>query len=272
MLTCAITGSKGVLGSKLKKKIPLKFYEFHGNILNKKKVNQWIQKKDFDILIHLAALVPTNLVNKNYKKAYEVNVIGTNNLINSLIKKENKPKWLFFSSTSHVYKPLDKFKKISEKSKLDPASKYGKTKILAEKLILKKLKKYPIKVCIGRIFSFTEKKKKKPFIIPTIKKKLKNSKKKIVFKNINHFRDFLSTDDIISAIYILMKTSKFGIYNIGSGKKFDLRKIVKLFNKNNKDIVFRNTERPTYLISNNNKLLKTKWCPSKFKDNIKYFY
>ena len=102
MLTCAITGSKGVLGSKLKKKIPLKFYEFHGNILNKKKVNQWIQKKDFDILIHLAALVPTNLVNKNYKKAYEVNVIGTNNLINSLIKKENKPKWLFFSSTSSI--------------------------------------------------------------------------------------------------------------------------------------------------------------------------
>ena len=272
MLTCAITGSKGVLGSKLKKKIPLKFYEFHGNILNKKKVNQWIQKKDFDILIHLAALVPTNLVNKNYKKAYEVNVIGTNNLINSLIKKENKPKWLFFSSTSHVYKPLDKFKKISEKSKLDPASKYGKTKILAEKLILKKLKKYPIKVCIGRIFSFTDKKQKEPFVIPTIKKKLKNSKKKIVFKNINHFRDFLSTDDIISAIYILMKTSKFGIYNIGSGKKFDLRKIVKLFNKNNKDIVFRNTERPTYLISNNNKLLKTKWRASKFKNDIRYFY
>ena len=95
MLTCAITGSRGVLGSKLKKKLPLKFYEFRGDITSKKKVNQWIQKKDFDILIHLAALVPTNLVNKNYKKAYKVNVIGTNNLINSL-KKENKPKWLFF--------------------------------------------------------------------------------------------------------------------------------------------------------------------------------
>ena len=272
MLTCAITGSRGVLGSKLKKKLPLKFYEFRGDITSKKKVNQWIQKKDFDILIHLAALVPTNLVNKNYKKAYKVNVIGTNNLINSLKKKENKPKWLFFSSTSHVYKPLDRFKKISEKSKLNPASKYGKTKILAEKLLLKKLKKYPIKVCIGRIFSFTDKKQKEPFVIPAIKKKLNNSKKKIIFENINHFRDFLNTNDIISAIYILMKTSKFGIYNIGSGKKFDLRKIVKLFNKKNKDIVFKNTSRSTYLISNNNKLLKTKWRPSRFKDNIKYFY
>ena len=37
MLTCAITGSRGVLGSKLKKKLPLKFYEFRGDITNKKK-------------------------------------------------------------------------------------------------------------------------------------------------------------------------------------------------------------------------------------------
>ena len=75
----------------------------------------------------------------------------------------------------------------------------------------------------------------------------------------------MNTNDIISAIYILMKTSRVGIYNIGSGKKFDLRKIVKLFNKNNKNIVFKNTERPTFLISNNNKLLQTKWRPSNLK-------
>ena len=83
----------------------------------------------------------------------------------------------FFSSTSHVYKPLNKFKKISEKSKLNPASKYGKTKILAEKLLLKKLKKYPIKVCIGRIFSFTDK-NKKSLLLFLYKEKLNNSKKR----------------------------------------------------------------------------------------------
>jgi len=272
MLICAITGSTGILGSKLKKKIPVRFYEFHGDITNKTEVNQWIQKKNFDFLIHLAALVPTNLVNKNYRKAYQVNVIGTNNLIDSIKKKKNKPKWFFFSSTSHVYKPLDKFKKISEKSKLAPATKYGKTKLLAEKLLIKKLKKYPIKLCIGRIFSFTDKKQKPPFVIPVVKKKLENSKKKIIFKNINHYRDFLNTGDIVSAIYILMKNLKNGVYNIGSGKTFDLRKIVKLFNKKNKLIEFKNTEKTTYLIANNNKLLKTNWRPSKFKNNIKYFY
>ena len=96
MITCAITGSKGVLGLKLKKKIPIKFYEFRGDIRDKNQVDKWIQKKNFDIFIHLAALVPTNLVNQNYKKAYNVNVNGTYNIIRSLIKKKEKPKWFFF--------------------------------------------------------------------------------------------------------------------------------------------------------------------------------
>jgi len=96
MITCAITGSSGVLGSKLKKKIPIKFYEFKGDITKKKQVHKWIMKKNFDIFIHLAAMVPTNLVNKNYQKAYGVNVKGTDNIIRSIIKKTNKPKWFFF--------------------------------------------------------------------------------------------------------------------------------------------------------------------------------
>lgn len=272
MITCAITGSRGVLGLKLKKKIHAKFYEFKGDIRNKNQVDKWIRKKNFDILIHLAALVPTNLVNKNYKKAYDVNVNGTNNIIKSLIKKENKPKWIFFSSTSHVYKPTDKLKKIDEKSKLKPITKYGRTKLLAEKLLVNKLKKYPIKVCIGRIFSFTDKNQKVPFVIPIIKKMLRNSKKKITFENMNHYRDFLSTSDIVSVIDKLRIKNKEGIYNIGSGKKFYLKNIAKIFNKQKKILLFKDHFKTNYLISNNNKIKKLNWQPKKFNDDLKYFY
>ena len=97
MITCAITGSNGVLGRKLKKELPYKFYEFKKDIRNIKSVEAWVLKKDFDIVIHLAALVSVDKVNKNYKKAYDVNVKGTLNLFNSIIKKKNKPKWFFFS-------------------------------------------------------------------------------------------------------------------------------------------------------------------------------
>ena len=272
MITCAITGSKGVLGLKLKKKIPIKFYEFRGDIRDKNQVDKWIQKKNFDIFIHLAALVPTNLVNQNYKKAYNVNENGTYNIIRYLIKKKEKPKWFFFSSTSHVYEPLHKLKKIDEKSKLKPISKYGKTKLLAENLIINKLRKYSIKVCIGRIFSFTDKNQKIPFVIPSIKEKFKSPEKKIIFENMNHYRDFLNTSDIVSAINKLRIKSKEGIYNIGSGKKFYLKNIVKIFNTKKKIVIFKDYSKTTYLVSNNSKIKKLNWKPKKFNNNFEYFY
>jgi nucleoside-diphosphate-sugar epimerase len=273
MITCAITGSSGVLGKKLKKNLPYKFYEFKKDIRNLKSVEEWVLKKDFDIVIHLAALVPLDRVNKNYQKAYDTNVKGTLNLVKSIIKKKNKPKWFFFASTSHVYKPTSKLKKITENSITKPQNKYGLTKSIAEKLIKNLLKNYSVSTCIGRIFSFTDNAQKPPYVIPNIIKKIKKSKKNVVLKNLNNFRDFLSTKDIISAIDTLRKRKAIGIYNIGSGESFDLRNIAKIFSKKyNKKINFISMSKPSFLISNNKKIKDLGWKPVKFNNNFEYFY
>lgn len=271
MVTCAITGSNGILGKKLKKLLPFKFYEFKDDLRNKKKVERWVFGKDFDIILHLAALVPINEVNKNYEKAYKINVIGTSNLINSILKKKIKPKWFFFSSTSHVYEPSKKYLKINEIFKTKPQNKYGKTKLLAENLLKNKLKDKRIKLCIGRIFSFTDKNQKPPYVIPSLKKKINSKKKNILLENLNHYRDFLSTKDIVAAINTLRKKNKTGIYNIGSGKKFNLKEIAKLLAKKKK-LKFKDNFPSTYLISDNSKLMSLKWRPLKYKKKLEYFY
>ena len=103
MQICAITGSSGVLGKKIKKLLPFKFYEFKGDITRHKEVNKWINNKNFDLLIHLAAKVPTKEVEQKYQYSLKVNHLGTKNIVKALKSKINKPKWVFFSSTSHVY-------------------------------------------------------------------------------------------------------------------------------------------------------------------------
>jgi len=273
MITCGITGSNGVLGKKLKKILPYKFYEFKKDIRKKKNVDEWVLKNHFDIVIHLAAQVAINDVNKNYKKAYDINVGGTLNLVNAIIKKKNKPKWFFFASTSHVYKPSFKLKKISEKNRANPQNKYGKTKLIAEGFLKKLEKKNSIKICIGRIFSFTDKKQKPPFVIPNIIKKIKSTKKKITLKNLNNFRDFLNIKDIILAIDTLQRKKASGLYNIGSGVSFDLQHVAKIFSKKyNKKINFKNSSKSSFLIANNKKIRKLGWKPTKFRNNIEYFY
>ena len=263
-MNCAITGSSGVLGSYIIQKNPkVNFLKFKGDITNKKEITNWILKKNFDVFLHLAAIVPTSEISKNYIKAKKVNYDGTKNIVDALLLKKNI--WFFYASSSHVYASSPN--KIRENSKLKPITLYGKLKYLSELYILKKLEKSKINYCIGRIFSFTCFTQKESFLVPSIFKKNKTtSSSLIVFKNTNHHRDFVSIGDINRAIFFLLKKKSTGIFNIGSGKKINLnflvKKICKIFNN---IPVFKNNHKITYLVANIEKIKKLGWRP---KDNI----
>ncbi len=265
MYRCGITGHSGILGKSIQKNLNFKYIKFNGDITKLKEVEKWVSKNKFDYLIHLAAIVPTSIVEKNFLRSKEVNYIGTKNLINSLIKFEKDIKFFFFSSTSHVYNSKSKFSKLSEKSQTKPYSKYGKTKLLAENYIKKKLNSVQIKYCIGRIFSFTHKNQDVSFVVPNLFEKIKKSKgKNNVLKNLNHFRDFISIDDICSAIGLIIKDEITGVLNIGTGKKIQLSKIANFFAKKFKvRLKIELNKNPTYLISNNDKLKRNGWRPKK---------
>ncbi len=273
MKVCAITGSTGVLGKKALKILPFKFLKFKGKIENYNVVKNWISKNNFDLLIHLAAKVPKKEVDLDFKKALEINHLGTKNLVKALKHKKKKPDWVFFASTSHVYKLNKKRIKTSENEKLIPSSKYGLTKKFAEKEIFK-LRKNKIKFCIGRIFSFTDKNQKKPFFIPSIINQLKKNKNKnITFQNLNHYRDFISTKSIIKIIFKLYNTKSTGVFNIGSGQNINLKDIVLLLAKKyNKNVTFVDNKSPTYLISDNKKILKKKIKIKFFRNSLNFLY
>ena len=106
MIRCGITGASGVLGQKLKKNLPYKFFSFKENIENYKKVYKWINSQQFDLILHLAAIVPADKVDNNFLRAKKININGTKNLVRAILKSKLAPKWVFYASTSHVYKPV----------------------------------------------------------------------------------------------------------------------------------------------------------------------
>lgn len=245
-----ITGATGSLGKVILKNKKFNISSFKGDIRKIKNLESWIKKNKIKIILHLAAIVPIKVVNKNKKKAYDVNYKGTKNLIDLSLKYNIK--WLFFSSTSHVYKPSNL--KLNENSKKDPISYYGFTKLKAEKYIIDNLDG-KINYCIGRIFSTTNKNQKKNYLVPDLKNKIKKAKAKLTLKNLNHYRDFISMIDISKIIFILMKKNFNGIINIGSGKKYYLKDIAKIIlKKYNKIAEFEDKFKSTCLVSNNLKL------------------
>jgi UDP-glucose 4-epimerase len=267
MLKCGITGHSGTLGSELiKKKFNFKFCKFKGNICNKKKIQQWIKKNKLDLIIHLAAIVPTNVVENNFSYANNVNYIGTKNLVDAIVENNLNLKWFFFSSTSHVYSLPKKEIEINEKFKKKTISKYGLTKLKAERYIKKKLSKSKIPYCIGRIFSFTHINQEDSYLIPSIVKKIRKSKNKnIVFNNMNHYRDFVSVADICETIKLLWRKKSKGEFNIASGKATHTKNIVKfLCKKYKKKPIFIDNGK-SYLVGDVKKIKKLGW---KSKKNI----
>ncbi len=236
---------------------------FYGDITKKKDIQKWLKGKKFDALFHFAAVVPTRKVLNNYDRSKKVNYLGTKLLIDEVQKNETT-KWFLFSSTSHVYKFSQK--KITENSILKPISKYGFTKLMAEKYLSKI--KGDVNICIIRIFSYTNFNQNIDFFIPSIYKKfLKNDL--INLDNINHIRDFIDVSDIYSAIKLLYIKKSKGIYNLGSGKPISLILIVKyLSDLFNKKYVINKNNKKTIHVASLKKIIKLGWKPKKNIEKI----
>ena len=266
-----ITGYRGVLGSYFIKKYSKKFNfaKYKYDILDFNKLSNWYKKKKPEYFLHFAAKVPISFVEKNYQISKRSNLQGTKNLI-LLIKNDANLKWFFFSSSSHVYKRSEK--KLNENSITEMTNKYSKTKMLAERELLKLKNK---KICIGRIFSFTSKNQNKLFVIPSIFKQLKKNENKIFF-DFGSKRDFIHIDDICSAINFLMFKEAKGIYNIGSGKSYKIIEIVKFFSKKLKKKILikkKNLGKIDTLTSDISKIKKLGWYPKfKFKKILLDYY
>ena len=277
-LKIGITGSTGVIGSELKKKIKNNISVFKGDITKKKEVDLWVSKNKFKSIYHLAAIVPIKEFNKSKAKSLKVNFLGTKYLVDAIIKYQSKKIWFFYTSTSHVYKLYKKNYKIKETDICKPQNLYGESKRLAEKYIIKEFSKYNYNYTIARIFSLAHKNQRSSYFVPAMIDKLLKSDKKNINKidNVNHCRDFLNSKDTINAILMLARKRKAGIYNIGSGKKISLSSIIYYLNRFfKKKIKINHKKRNTFLIANNTKLRRMGWKSkynffSELTDILKY--
>ncbi|OHE71209.1 MAG: hypothetical protein A2007_02830 [Verrucomicrobia bacterium GWC2_42_7] len=227
-----LTGASGVLGTIVCQKLAqlgVTVSCFTGDLCSKSDIHNWLHCNELDSILHLAALVPTNLVKEDPLKAFDVNVGGTINLLTELSTADlSKRCWFFYASTSHVYKSSDN--PITERNEVSPVSLYGKTKQMAEDVVIEtgKVLQYNLEICIGRIFSFYHKTQRSPFLYPTIIKRLEEEdlSKPFFLHGADSVRDFLNAEEVVDIIIALSEKRTTGIYNIASGKGIKIRDFV----------------------------------------------
>ena len=253
-----MTGSTGILGRRfIEKFTEHQYLIYKGRVENYFEVSKFInENKEFDVVLHLAALVPRNIVENQAKEAFYSNVVGTFNILESFrqIKLENAK--IIVASTSHVYQ--SKADRIKEEDQKDPISWYGKTKLFSENICETFSDSYKINICIPRIFSYTDFLQSQHFFVPAMIKKIYTAplNEKLFIPGLNGARDFLTSEQVVTSLEYLCRKPINSPINIGSGAKIILLDLVQqIINKlKRNDLIITTDNSVLNLVSDNSKL------------------
>ena len=212
-----VTGCNGFLGSsiinKLKqdfnitgidkytvnKSLDIKYYEI--DVTNKMEIQSFINKTEFDIIIHCAALINVDFCEENYQQAYDINAIGTKNLV-----KDFNGLFIYIS-TDMLFDGMSN--NYSEEDVPGPINNYGRTKLEGEKFVQLYSENYLI--LRTNFFGWNYYSEKQTFV-----EWIFNSLS--IGREINLFHDYIFCPiyiyDFINIMKTLIKIEANGIFNV----------------------------------------------------------
>jgi len=223
---------------------PLGKLEFvKGDLRNKKDLEKVFQKHKFEAVVHFGALC---LVYESIEKPelyFENNVFGTLNLLEAMNKAGVKK--IIFSSTGAIYAG-DSDLAISEEEPENPPNPYGESKLMAEKIIRWFGKLHNFQYVIFRYFNVCgadkngligDSKKPSQLLMQNAVRGAMGIEKfaftcpKVATPDGTPIRDYIDVEDLAEAHFKAFKHLERGgkseIFNLGNGKGYSVKEIVK---------------------------------------------
>jgi len=224
-----ITGVNGMLGSSLLKLLPydniVGFDSRELNIADYKQVQNVLASEKPDIIIHTAAYTNVEACEIESDRAYLVNIMGTQNLINYAI--ENDVLFVYLSSTGIYGK--DKNTPYTEFDLVRPTTVHHKSKYEAEKIVQNHLSKYII-IRTGWLFG-GDKNHQKNFVY---KRYLEAKGKSVIYSDNTQVGNPTSINNLVNQIIVLLGAKQYGLFNCVDNaeniSRYDyVKKIIELF-------------------------------------------
>ena len=250
-----------VLGIGRKKNFKLKI---HNRLINKKVTKTNLVNLNFlpDIILHCAGSSSVIRSYENKKLDFTKNVETTKEIVKFIQYCKIKPRIVFFSSAAVYGNNCNKNRK-----KTKPISPYGKNKLLSEKILIEKSKKFKFKINILRFYSIYGCGLKKQLIWDACKKM--NNQKNTYFGTGNEIRSWINIKDVNRLIQLLIKKRSISNQTLDiSGNdvvknKFLVKKLFKLLNTNKVPYFNKKNKKgdPTDQIFNNSILKNLGWKP-----------
>lgn len=173
--------------------------------------------KNHDVVIHLAAKISVPESIKNPQLTFDVNVNGTQNVLNACLK--NNFTKIIAASTAAVYQNSSTKIILDEASPVEPQSPYGQSKLEMENKIIDFASIHNIDATILRFFNVFGIGQSLEYagVITKFQENIQNNSSLVIFGDGTVTRDFVHVDDIVDAITLAISHLKNSIYNIASG-------------------------------------------------------
>jgi len=220
------------------------------NIRDKKLMKKLIEKNEF--IIPLAALVGAPLCENNKNEAIAVNLDSIKFLIKN-VKQKNK---VIYLTTNSGYGVGEKNKFCDESSPLKPISLYGRTKVEAEKEVLK----FKNSICfrLATVFGYSYRMRTDLLVNNFVYNSVK--RKKLVLFEPHFRRNFIHVNDVVDGLLYSINNFnnlKSNVYNLGLSSanlsKLMLAKKIQKKLKNLQIKIIKNRKDPDqrdYFVSN----------------------
>ncbi len=185
---------------------------------------KWVfDKYDITDVIHLAAESHVDNSITGPRPFIETNIVGTFNLLEEARKHwGNEPDHKFYYfSTDEVFGFLDKDgESFTEENKLDPSSPYSASKACGDLLVKAYWKTFKLPVVISHMCNAIGPNQYPEKLVPATIQRILNNEPIIVYDKGEQIREWIYTDDIVSAAMAVFEKGTLGeAYNIGSGEE-----------------------------------------------------
>lgn len=231
MCRVLVTGATGFIGRHLVEKLSKLGINWLGlsnssesdkivrcSLLDKDRLNNLCLEFSPTTVIHLAAIA--NPTYGDFTQLYQVNVLGTENLLDAVCNTKNSltPRFII-ASTAGVY-GNQPFYKIPESAPYLPVNHYSYSKVITE--LLSQQYKDRADICVCRLFNVVGIGQAPFFLVPKLVNAFVSKQKKIQLGNITAVRDFVDVGFVIDFFIKLMQEDSFpfDVVNVCSGSGY----------------------------------------------------
>ena len=164
--------------------------------------------RDVNVIFHLAAQIHVDRSIVEPKLTYEVNVLGTQNILE--VARMYDVEKIIYASTSEVYGST-LYAPMDERHPLNAPHPYGASKIAADRMCYSYIQTYGMDICIMRPFNIYGPKQKDSGYggaISLFTKRVLSNMPPVIYGDGEQTRDYTYVDDIVRAYDMILNYEK----------------------------------------------------------------